>query len=131
MGVCAQLPLSQFVRKQQSALQLLASMSVVMALHHSFRHENRALHRRVFRAGTIKLLDQRPKARNGLLSSLFTDFNFGHTYFGGQNLVLFLAAYRGLQCLLVKRMSSLEIVLIEERITLERQRLRNHAVVLQ
>src|SRR5208337_2375413 len=99
--------------------QLLASMGVIVALQHSFRHENRTLHRRIFVAGLIQFLDQRPEARNGLLSSLFTDFDFGHAYFGDQNPVFFLAAYSGLQCLLVKRMSRLEIVLIEKRITFE------------
>jgi len=62
--------LSQFVRAQQSAFQLLASMSVIMSLHHSFRHENRALHRIVFQARIIRLLDQHPEVRNCLLSGL-------------------------------------------------------------
>src|SRR5271156_4153602 len=119
MRMYAQRLLSKFVRKQQSPLQLLASMGIVMALHHGFRHENRALHRRVFQAQIIRLLDQRPEVRNGLPSVLFTNFDFGQVYFGEKDLLPVLAACSWLQRLIVKGMSSLEISLIEECVALD------------
>src|SRR5271169_6521791 len=119
MCMCAQRLLSKFVRKQQRTLQFLASMGVVMALHHSFRQEDRTLHRRVFQAQIIRLLDERPEVRNDLPSVLFTDCDFGQVHFGEQDPLPVLAACSGLHGLSVKGMSSLEISLIEECIALE------------
>src|ERR1035438_1945667 len=119
MRLGAQRLLSEFVRQQQSALQFLTGMRIVMALHHSLGHENRALHRRVFQAQIAGLLDQRFEIGNRLPSVLFTDLDFGQAYFGEQNLFPILAACSSLQGLIVKGMSSREIPLIEERIALK------------
>ena len=121
---------AQLVGAQQGALQFLAGMGGVVALHHGFRQETEHSTERYFspRSSACCISGRRLAMASG---PLLLDFHLGQIDLRDQHALRFLAAGGGLQCLRIRRVRRFEISAIEGLVSLESQGLGHHAVVLQ
>ena len=106
-------------------------MGVVTVLHHAFGHEDGGLDGNVLKPEVVGLLNQRSQAGDGFLGVLFLNLYHRQVSLCNHDRDRFFAARGGLQRLRIRSVRGFEISAVEERIALESQCFRQHAVILQ